>query len=247
MTRIYDINGVDVTEEIREKFRGFIRNFFGNLSNLTLDDLTPNPYLMKIIGEVAELNTAQQVVSHLLSARIERSTSTGFGNTFQKIATVFTEGTGVAGADISMVRENQYGRPIRWYIQMKSGPSTVNKDICLQISQELQSAVRRDPGSAGLLGITYGRPERVSGITQQYLAFDYEAGREFWEFISGDPDCYIKLYRIAVDIASNYTDRSGMTLNELIEFKRFVLTEQFIERFGEAGEEMWQNFLEGNM
>lgn len=202
---------------------------------------------MKIVGTVAEYNTAQEIVEYLLSARIERSTSTGFGNTMQSIATAFSEMTGVEGADISLVRNNEQGLPVRWYIQLKSGPNTVNKDICIQTSHDLQSAIRRAPGSAGLLGITYGKTEKVSGVTQKYLSFDYKAGREFWEFISGDPDCYKKLYALVVEVSNNYRDRSGITLNELIDEKRELLIRQFIERFGESGEEMWQGFLEGNM
>lgn len=246
--RITKIDGTDITNEIKAILTKFLKNVFKNLKSLTLDDLTPNPLLMKLVGEVAELHNPSEIVEYLISARIERSTSTGFGNTIQKIATAFGNTTGVEGADIEIVRDvNGNGVPVKWHIQLKSGPSTVNKDICLQTTRELQSAVRRAPGSAGLLGITYGKAEKVSSITHKYLAFDFKAGREFWEFISGDPDCYKKLWQITIEVAENYTDRSGKTLKQLIEEKREQLTKEFEEKYGVGGEEMWNNFLEHNM
>ncbi|WHX97951.1 PmeII family type II restriction endonuclease [Neobacillus sp. DY30] len=245
--RIRKIDGTDITLEIQEIMIRYLKNVFKNLRNLHLDDLTPNPLLMKLVGTAAELNSAHQLVEYMLNARIERSTSTGFGMTIQKIATAFCEKTGVGGADISIVKENDFGVPVRWYIQMKSGPNTVNKDICIQISSDLQSAVRRAPGSAGLLGITYGKADRVSGITQQYLSFDFEAGRDFWEFISNDPECYRKLWYLTISIAENFEDRGGLTLKELIELKREELTAEFLSKYGESGNQMWNNFLEENM
>ncbi|MFS0688972.1 PmeII family type II restriction endonuclease [Sporosarcina sp. 179-K 8C2 HS] len=245
--RIRKINGTDITLEIQDILIKYLKNVFKNLRNLHLDSLTPNPLLMKLVGTAAELNTASALVEYMINARLERSTSTGFGMTIQRIATAFCETTGVGGADISIVKENEQGVPVRWYIQMKSGPNTVNKDICIQISSELQSAVRRAPGSAGMLGITYGKADRVSGITQQYLSFDFEAGRNFWEFISNDPECYKKLWYLTISIAENFEDRGGITLKELIEMKRMELTAQFVEKYGESGENMWNNFLEENM
>ena len=245
--RIRKIDGTDITIEIQEVLIKYMNNVFKNLRNLHLDDLTPNPLLMKLVGTVSEFNTASDIVKYMLNARIERSTSTGFGNTIQKIATSFCEPTGVSEADISIVKPNKDGFPVRWYIQLKSGPNTVNRSICIQISQELQSAVRRAPGSAGLLGITYGKETMVSGITQQYLSFDFEAGRNFWEFISNDPECYRKLWILTISIAEKYEDRGGYTLKELIEIKRIELTDQFIKKYGHSGEDMWNNFLEENM
>ncbi|ARW37659.1 hypothetical protein BUN12_3663 [Bacillus amyloliquefaciens] len=245
--RLRKIDGTDITIEIEEIMIKYLKNIFKNLRNLKLDDLTPNPLLMKLVGKAAELNSANKLVEYILNARIERSTSTGFGMMIQRIATAFCEKTGVGGADISIVKKNELGVPVRWYIQMKSGPNTVNKDICIQITSELQSAIRRAPGSAGMLGITYGKADRVSGVTQKYLAFDFEAGRDFWEFISNDPICYKKLWYLTISIAENYEDRGGLTLKELIEMKREELTAQFLLKYGEAGEDMWNNFLEENM
>jgi hypothetical protein len=245
--RILKIDGTDITDDIKNILSNYLKRVFKNLQSLSLDDLTPNPLLMKLVGTVAEYNKAEKITEYLLNARIERSTSTGFGMAIQKIATSFCETTGVGGADISIVKVNEQGIPVRWYIQMKSGPQTVNKDICIQISQELHSAVRRAPGSAGLLGITYGKQQRVSGITQQYLSFDFKAGRHFWEFISDDPECYKKIWEITIDISDNYRDKSGKTLKQLIEEKRIEITEHFITRYGESGDTMWNNFLDANM
>ncbi|WP_158233702.1 PmeII family type II restriction endonuclease [Sporosarcina sp. P21c] len=245
--RIKKIDGTDITYQIENIMKNYLKKVFVNLRKLHLDDLTPNPLLMRLVGTAAELNSAEALVEYMINARLERSTSTGFGMTIQKVATAFCETTGVGGADISIMKNDESGNAIRWYIQMKSGPNTVNKDICIQISSELQSAVRRAPGSAGMLGITYGKFDRVSGITQKYLSFDFKAGRDFWEFISNDSDCYKKLWYLTNDIADNFEDKGGLTLKELIEMKKNELTSQFIEKYGEYGEEMWNNFLDENM
>lgn len=247
-TRITRIDGTDMTDEIKSILQKFLKNVFKNLKNLTLEKLTPNPLLMKLVGEVAELRTPRDIVNYLLNARIERSTSTSFGSTVQKIATAFGTTSGVEGADFEISRDiNRNGVPIKWHIQLKSGPSTVNKDICLQTSRELRSAVRRAPGSAGLLGITYGKAERVSSITLNYLDFDFKAGREFWEFISGDPECYKKLWLITIEVAESYTDKSGKTLKQLIDEKRDQLTKEFETIYGNGSGDFWNKFLEGNM
>lgn len=241
------IDGTDITEEVRGVLKKYLKNVFKNLRKLNLEDMTPNPLLMKLVGTAAELRNAEDLVEYLLNARIERSTSTGFGMTIQEIATEFCEPTGVSEADISITKDNAEGIPVRWYIQLKSGPNTVNRSICAQISQELSSAIRRAPGSAGMLGITYGTEEMVSNITRKYLTMDFKAGREFWEFISEDPDCYKKLWKHTIDIAESFQDASGMTLKRLIELKREEMTTQFEERYGESGDDMWDNLLDENM
>ena len=245
---IYKIDGTNITEEIRRILNKFLSNVFKNLQELSLASLTPNPLLMKMVGEVAELRSAKDIVEYLVNARIERSTSTGYGSTIQKIATSFSDTSGVEGADIEIIRDtNGNGIPVKWHVQLKSGPSTVNKDICLQTSRELQSAVRRAPGSAGLLGITYGKEHMVSSVTHSYLSFDFKAGRDFWSFISGDPNCYKKLWLLTIDVAEKYRHKSGKSLKALIEENREELTTDFIEKYGESGEFMWENFLEWNM
>lgn len=244
--KITKADGTDITQDIEEILKGFLENLFNNIRRLTLDKLTPNPLLMKLIGETAEYRTASEVVEYLIATRIERSATTSFGNTIQKIATAFSDTTGVEGADIQLDKQED-DRKVRWYIQIKSGPSTVNKDICKETSRELQSATRRDPGSAGLLAITYGRESDVSSVTHNYLDFDFKAGREFWEFVSGDSECYKQLWKLTIQVAENYSDSSGKNLKQLIEDKRKELTEEFKKRYGESGEEMWEKFLEDNM
>lgn len=68
-----------------------------------------------------------------------------------------------------------------------------------------------------------------------------------FEFISDAPDCYKKLWNLTISIAESFEDKSGLTLREHIEVKREELTKQFISKYGESGESMWNRFLQENM
>jgi hypothetical protein len=50
----------------------------------------------------------------------------------------------------------------------------------------------------------YGSRDQVSSIVLKYVAeeggVEWLAGREFWEFISGDPNCVDEIYAIAAEV-----------------------------------------------
>ena len=147
--------------------------------------------------------------------------------------------TGVEGGDILVEKEGK-----RYYVQMKAGPNTPNKDLVSMINQLLRSATRRNAGSIALLGMTYGTREQVSGIIKGYSHIDWKIGREFWEFI-GEKGLAHEIYEIIAEINKEYK-QDGMTFNELYEEKLKELENTIKEQYGES-ESMWKKLFENNM
>ena len=181
----------------------------------------------------------------LVSQRFERSTVTSFGKALQDAAKVFSEGTGVEGADILKTKEGRH-----YHIQVKSGPNTIPKDLGVRISQLLRSAQRRNLGSVALFGMCYGSKQQVSGIVRKYVeqegGISWLTGREFWEFISNDPHCIDEIYEIAAEASEDFRDAQGQTLPEILDTKIEELTGQFEKLYGESSSLMWENLLKRN-
>jgi hypothetical protein len=238
-----------ITEEklkqIEEIFRSFLQNRVKTIKRLTLRDLDINPFLLRVLSKELELDNSRAIVKWLISQRIERGTVTSFGIALQEAARIFSEGTAVEGADILRTKGGR-----RYYIQIKSGPNTIPKDLGVRIAQLLRSAQRRNRGSVALYGMCYGSKEQVSNIVRKYVqeegGVDWLSGREFWEFISDEPRCIEIVYEIAERVGATFKDPAGKTLSEIINEKIEDLTKEFEQTYGKSGEEMWRNLLEKN-
>ncbi|MFQ5750982.1 MAG: PmeII family type II restriction endonuclease [bacterium] len=146
-------------EQIKLIFYQFLRSRVRTIRRLKIKDLNINPFLIRILANEMGLNDSKSIVKWLVSQRYERGTVTSFGNALQKVAKVFSEGTGVEGADILKTKDSSH-----YHIQVKSGPNTIPKDLGVRISQLLRSAQRRNLGSIALFGMCYGNKQLVSSI-----------------------------------------------------------------------------------
>lgn len=185
------------------------------------------------------LKDARSIVHFLLSERFERGAVTSAGDVFQKLASVFCEPTGVEGADLMKRKEGRY-----YYIQVKAGPNTVDKDACIKLSSDLRKAQRRHPGAITVFGMAYGSEEQISSIVRSYLDVDMKLiGKDFWAFISDDPDCLQELYEIAGEVACTFRDKQGRTIAQLLQDKLEQMVKEFEATYGSGGDEMWQRLL----
>lgn len=176
----------------------------------------------------------------MINERLERSVVTSFGTRIQKIAKLIGgKGTGVEGGDILIEKGSK-----RYYIQMKAGPNTPNKDLVNMINQLLRSATRRNAGSIALLGMTYGKRSKVSDIIKRYSHVDWKIGMEFWDFIGGK-GISREIYKIIDEVNKEYSEQ-GITFKELYEERLNSLESAIRERYGE-GEDMWQRLFDDNM
>lgn len=231
--------------QIKHILEKFLYQRVRTIRRLKIQDLHINPFLIRILAGELGLNDAHSIVRWMVNQRLERGTVTSFGLVLQEVAKVFSEGTGVEGADIQKTKHNR-----RHYIQVKSGPNTIPKDMGQRIAQLLRSAQRRNRGSVALLGMCYGNREQVSSIVRQYVegegGIDWLAGREFWDFISDDPGCIDEIYELAAAVGQGFRDHQGMTLAQIIEAKLQELETEFTRLYGKEGEEMWKKLLEHN-
>ncbi|MCD6386173.1 hypothetical protein J7M23_10415 [Candidatus Sumerlaeota bacterium] len=232
-------------KQIEGIFRRFLLNRINTVRKLKITDLDINPFLIRILSYELGLDNSESIVRWLVSQRIERGTVTSFGIALQDAAKVFSEGSGVEGADILKTKNG-----IHHHIQVKSGPNTIPKDLGVRIAQLLRSAQRRNRGSLALYGMCYGSKERVSSIVRKYVqeegGVDWISGQEFWEFISDDPQCLKEIYEIAAEIGKTFRDSKGQSLSEVIEAKIKELTVEFEKIYGKSGNKMWKKLLENN-
>ncbi len=226
---------------IRSIFEDFLRQRIARVQELSITDLNINPFLIRLLAAQMGFQDTRSLVTWLVQQRLERGTVTAFGQAIQKVAQVFSEGTGVEGADIMKTKAGRHH-----YIQVKSGPNTIPKDMAARISQLLRSAQRRNRGSVALLGMTYGNPEQVSSIVRKYMEVDWLIGRKFWEFISDDPECMAEIYAIAGEVGDTFETEEGYTLAEVIEKKLDELTQEFEEEYGKELSDVWTHLLEKN-
>ncbi len=232
-------------KQIVEIFRNFLLNRAKTVRSLKLSDLDVNPFLIRILSHELKLDNSEAIVRWLVSQRLERGTVTSFGIALQDAAKIFSEGTGVEGADILKSKQG-----VHYHIQVKSGPNTIPKDLGVRIAQLLRSAQRRNRGSVALYGMCYGSKAQVSSIVRKYVqeegGVDWISGREFWEFISDDPQCLSEIYEIAAEVGSTFKDPRGESLSEIIEAKIRELTKEFERTYGKSGKPMWKRLLENN-
>jgi len=236
---------VEKREQIKQIFRKFLLNRVETIRRLKLSDLDINPFLIRILSHELGLDNSKAIVRWLVNQRLERGTVTSFGIALQDAAKVFSEGTGVEGADILKTKGGRH-----YHIQVKSGPNTIPKDLGVRIAQLLRSAQRRNRGSIALYGMCYGNKARVSSIVRRYVqeegGVDWICGREFWQFISDDPQCLKEIYEIAAEVGRTFKDSKGQSLSEVIKSKIQELTDEFEEIYGKSGSSMWRRLLEGN-
>jgi hypothetical protein len=236
---------VEKREEIERIFEKFLLSRASTVRRLKIKDLDINPFLLRVLARELNLNNARSIVTWLVNQRLERGAVTSFGIALQEAAKVFSEGTGVEGADILKTKGRTH-----YHIQVKSGPNTVPKDLGVRIAQLLRSAQRRNRGSVALYAMCYGSESQVSSIVRRYVQHEGGvnciSGRIFWEFISDDPACIEEIYQIADRVGERLKDRQGKSLSEIIEIKVEELTKQFEELYGRSGDEMWERLLKYN-
>ena len=230
---------------VKEIFEKFLGNRAKKIRGLTIRDFDINPFLVRLLSHQLGLENSRAIVKWILGQRLERGSVTSFGKALEKATQLFSDGTGVEGADVLKTKDGRHH-----HIQVKSGPNTVPKDLGVRIAQLLRSAQRRNRGSLALYAMCYGTKRRVSGIVRKYVqqegGVDWLSGREFWQFISDDPDCVDEIYAIAGEVGRSFRDTEGGSLSQIIAGKLRELTEEFEMMYGAGGAEMWNKLLEEN-
>lgn len=231
----------ETREQIERIFSRFLRDRVRTIRRLRLEDLNINPFLLRIFANEMGLNDAHSIIRWLVVQRSMTGANTSFGFCLQEIAKLFSEGTGVEGADIQKTRDDRH-----YYIQVKSGPATMDKGAVTNMSQLLLSVQRRNRGSVAILGMCYGTSEQVMSTVKKYSSVDWLVGRQFWEFVSDDPNCVDEIYAIADEVGKTFRDAQGQILSQVLEAKIEELQRQYEAMYSHSGNEMWTKLLKGN-
>ena len=230
----------DEIEFVRKEFEGLAEIKFRALEDITFEDLDFNPFILKLMN----LKSADEIAEFMISQRVERSLFTTYGHRIQKIAKMLSQTPKDAGSS-EIVKEKE-GR--KNYIQLKAGPNTVNKGISIEVNQFLEKTKATDPDAGLFLGMTYGKRGRVSSIIHRYSHVSWLMGREFWEFISDDPNCARRIFEIACEVAENFKPTGvALSYRQMKLPKMKEIAEEIKHRYGEDEDTMWRNLFEDNV
>ena len=182
----------------------FYQSLTGALENVNVDKILKrkNPYLYRAKG----VNSAAQIVSGILSAYVSSSEETIFGNVFfEPVALALSGGQKAVteGVDITVDKEN-----VIYSIAVKSGVSVFNADSRKRQEQNFQSAQKRAQQAKKafmpIVGYGYGRKKVKPGKEKFYREL---AGKDFWHWLTGDPEFYTKIIRFMGTRPDEYAER----------------------------------------
>jgi len=221
-------------EKAKKIVKKKIREWYKKVRSLKFDDLEPNIFLAGALG----ITNARDFIEFCVRQHIERSIVTSFGFLIEEVASIIGVDTvrkkkkegKKEGWDLKVIRDHTY------YIEVKSGPISCNKDMVQKISKDQKQLKEEDPDAKVCLGLLYGKRDDVFGIIEQYYQGDMIlVGKEFWEFISGDPDAYKKVLNLIVEASKEVLEESldKKPLLELIEEKIDELTEEWVKKYGD--------------
>jgi hypothetical protein len=161
-----------------------------------------NPYLFKALGT----QKASEIVEKILTAYIDASDETMFGEAFFEPIARIASGAKVSDAEgVDFVIESE---DHVLAVSLKSGPNIYNASQKKRQSQEFLALRSRlyklhkefDP----MLGHAYGR---AKAEPTKDLVYRRRSGQAFWTEITGDPDFYLKLIRMMKDEPAKHKEK----------------------------------------
>lgn len=199
---------------IRLHIEKFLSSKIQSLEVLSLSEMSINPLLIAAMGSQIGITNARELARWMVLQRVERGSSTGFGTTLKHIAREFCNADPLPGMDARIERgESTYN------LLITSGPKH-NLGAARAMRKRLLETKNAEPDSVPVLGMCYGSGENIGGITKKYGEGVLQiAGRDFWAFVSADPDCYQNILEIAASSHKHVLAGTQVTLECLIQRK----------------------------
>lgn len=236
-------------KQIEGIFKDFIKARYTHVRKLSLRDLQINPPFLHQLAEQFQWTSVKDIVRFLVDETFQRGAVTSAGFQMEKVAKVFGHPTAVRGIDFEIHKPRPGGGTDVYYIQVKAGPNTIHKDTKDKIEENFNYALRRNPRAIPLVGITYGTKDQANSFTRALMdRFQVLFGKEFWAFISDDPDCLDKIYGIAMRVATTFSPTYkghpiSRTLKELLEEKIEEIAREWEATYGTFGPAMWKRLV----
>lgn len=187
------LNLQDIVKYVEENIGTFHQKRILGLEDLKLKKVLSkkNPYLFK----AKYILTSQDIIKSLTDAFISSQEETIFGDWLEGLAIFINSKvyngrkSGIVGIDLEFDKNN-----VRYIVTIKSGPNWGNSSQIGKLVSDFRTAKKtlRTSNSQLIIvainGCCYGR----DNIPDKGDYFKY-CGQKFWEFISGDPELYIKI------------------------------------------------------
>ncbi len=187
----------NLTDEIRKYVVANIGNFhadrLANLNKLKLKKILgrKNPYLFKAKHQ----ETAADIVKVILDSYLSSSEETIFGDWLEGLA-IFIAGqvyggtkSSARGIDLEFDNDG-----IHYIVSIKSGPNWGNSGQIKKMKDDFKTAMRilhtgkQKMHVVAVNGCCYGKNAQPDKGDYQKLC-----GQDFWAFVSGDEDLYLKI------------------------------------------------------
>ncbi len=236
------INIVEISQYIKKKSISLQNARLQILKKFTLDDallqINPYPY------SVQNILLVQDFVQTLLDAYLSSQEETIFGNFLEGLAIFINERvyhgwkSSTQGIDLEFNKDN-----IRYIVAIKSGPNWGNSSQIRKMQDDFRKAkqtVRTGNTKLNIVavnGCCYGRnakPDRGD-------YFKY-CGQKFWEFISGNPDLYLRIIKPLGYSAREKNAEFQKAYSQIIN----QFTQEFSKTFVKNGEIDWEALLKFN-
>jgi len=230
------------TNEIRIKkhFKKFLEHRIESIEKLSARDLEINPFLISTIKHQFNINSTYDLAEWLVKQRIERGTVTGFGNTLQNIAKEFSNEKPFPGLTMRLKKNGK-----TYNLMIKSGPNPYPMQPAKDMEKILLDSKKTDPNSIPIFCMCYGNEDAVSSVVKTHMNnVKRLVGKEFWAFISGDPNCRKKILTIAKELGDNYKDQNGNSINNLIELKIKYVEKELKKLYGNEQQAFWKNIFQ---
>lgn len=188
-------------EELFSKINEYVINHIENFHNARLDSLSKlklkkvlerkNLYLFRAKNQVL----ANDIVKGILDSYLSSSEETIFGDWLEGLA-IFVAGevfggkkSSALGIDLEFDRDG-----IHYIVSIKSGPNWGNSNQIQKMENDFKMAMKILHTSQSKLhveainGCCYGKDKNPDKGHYRKLC-----GQDFWEFLSGEPDLYLKI------------------------------------------------------
>lgn len=187
------INLNDVSRYVEENIGTFHQKRISGLNELKLKRVLAkkNPYLFK----AKYVLTAQDIIKSLTDAFISSQEETIFGDWLEGLA-IYINGivyngrkSGIPGIDLEFDKNK-----VRYIVTIKSGPNWGNSSQISKLKADFITAKKTLRTSNSQLnviainGCCYGKDKNPD--KGDYFKY---CGQNFWEFISGDSELYVKI------------------------------------------------------
>jgi hypothetical protein len=180
--------------------RRFVRTQIEMLNELSLDKLSPNPFLIQCLN----LRTPREVVGLNVYMFATRSIVTSMGFFVEKLLLASSDDAYECEKPWDILKLDRSGE--KHWIQIKSGPNDMDADQIRHWRKLIAKKIKA--GDRAYIGMTYGKRSSKSvtmGLFQTYLP-DWKKktliGRELWDFISGDRTYHERIFPVLAEGAA---------------------------------------------